>query len=187
LITYKGDFQNDGTSFHGGAFVETQVTHSIRLQAAAGYQGLYFDTGGGNEDTSDLNGYYWNVSASHRLNRYISHALSVGHESTLGTNSNFVTTNYIRHHIQWDVVRRVALATDVYADFAEESGGVASQDFTSVGFVISAGYTLTEHSRLEAFYSYQFRNARGGDDRDDQNFAGDYGQNRVGVNFVYAF
>src|SRR3989440_10090306 len=87
---YDQNILNDSRTYSGGAFLETQLTSYLKLRVAGGYQAIDFDHTGLVNDAHDLNDYYANALLSHRVNAVLTQNLSVGHETQLGVNSNYV-------------------------------------------------------------------------------------------------
>src|SRR5256714_5460648 len=94
---YDQNILNDSRTYSGGAFLETQITSYLKLRVAGGYQAIDFDNTGLVNDAHDLNDYYANAVLPHRVNAILTQNLSVGHETQLGVNSNYVKLNYVRH------------------------------------------------------------------------------------------
>jgi len=180
---------NDSESFNLGAFVETQLTENLRLRVAGGYQVIDFDDdvvflglpSGLNPfaDQDELEDYYANLLITHRINAAISHQLSIGHESQLGVNSNFITLNYIRHSATWNIINRTLLQTEFFYMEADESGGIIDEHFHRYGGALSVGYQLTTHVTLGARYQYT--------EKDSDAFLRDYTQNRISLDGTYSF
>jgi hypothetical protein len=145
---YDQNIMNDSADFSVGGFVETQVTSYLRVRGAVGYQWMDFDNNGLIRDQSDLSDYYANILISHRLNAQISQGLSAGHESQLGVNSNYITLNYIRHTITWNIIRNTLLTTEFFYEDANDSGGFIDEHFHRVGAAGTVGYQLTPHVTL---------------------------------------
>ena len=138
-----------------------------------------FDSNGLIRDMSDLSDYYANILISHRLNAQISQALSAGHESQLGVNSNYITLNYIRHTITWNIIRNTLLTTEFFYEDANDSGGFIDEHFQRFGAAGTFGYQLTPHVTLGLRYQYTQK---------DSNVPGrDYIQNRVSLDGTYSF
>jgi hypothetical protein len=176
---YDQNIMNDSADFSVGGFVETQVTSYLRVRGAVGYQWMDFDNNGLIRDQSDLSDYYANILISHRLNAQISQGLSAGHESQLGVNSNYITLNYIRHTITWNIIRNTLLTTEFFYEDANDSGGFIDEHFHRVGAAGTVGYQLTPHVTLGLRYQYTQK---------DSNVAGrNYIQNRVSLDGTYSF
>lgn len=193
---------NDNTEYRAGGFVEAGITNNLKVRVAGGYQWLNFDQnfvtffigpfGFNFPDHKDLSDYYVNGLIAHRINAQISQSLSAGHESQLGVNSNFITLNFVRHAISWNIIRNTLLTTEFFFQDAEESGGVVGanpfsiltgqpkgEHFQRFGGAITLGYQLTPHVTLGVRYQ--------GTTKDSDVFLRDYNQNRVSVDGTYSF
>jgi hypothetical protein len=188
---YDRDLLNDSVTYSGGAFVETQLTNYLKLRVAGGYQYIDFDenlvrlgpfpdgsflTFG---DRGNLNDYYVNALLSHRVNGAITQRLSVGHESQLGVNSNYITLNYVRHTATWNIINRTLLSTEFFYEDAEDSGGFVDEHLHRYGGALTLGYQLTRHVTLGARYQYTQKDS-------DVPFR-DYKQNRISIDGTYSF
>jgi hypothetical protein len=176
---YDQDFLNDSVTYSIGPFVETQITNYLRLRAAAGYQFVNFDGGGAVRDESDSNDFYANILLSHRINAAITQTISAGHESELGVNSNFIALNYVRHTATWNIINRVLLATELFFEDGDDSGGIFSEHIQRYGGALTLGYQLTSHVTLGLRYQYTQKQS-------DQP-GRDYKQNRVSLDGTYSF
>lgn len=176
---YDQNVLNDSNNYSLGAFVETQLTTNLKLRVAGGYQWIEFDNNGIVGDSSDLSDYYANVLIGHRLNAFIKHSLSAGHESQLGVNSNYIVLNYIRHTVNWNIIRNTLLGTEVFYEDADDSGGFISEHLHRYGGAATVGYQLTPHVTLGLRYQYTQKDS-------DVAFR-DYKQHRVSVDGTYSF
>ncbi len=186
VFTYYNDnVLNDSTTFSAGGFGETEITNNIKVRVAGGYQEIDFDHnyinffGAQFMDHSDLHDFYANILATHRLNAQISQTVSAGHENQLGVDSNYITLNYVRHTVNWNVFRGTLLSTEFFYEDAEESGGVVDEHFHRIGGAATLGYQLTPHVTLGLRYQYTTK---------DSNVAlRDYDQNRISFDGTYSF
>lgn len=176
---YSESVLNDSTDFSAGVFAETEITNNIKLRVAGGYQEISFDRGGSVNDNNDLSDYYANVLLTHRLNTVISQTISAGHENQLGVNSNYITLNYVRHTIAWNLIRNMLLTTEFFFEEAEESGGFIGEHFHRIGGAATVGYQLTPHVTLGLRYQYTTK--------DSDVALEDYNQNRVSFDGTYSF
>lgn len=190
---YDQNILNDSDTFSAGAFVETQVTGYVKLRVAAGYQTISFDNTGLINDPHDLNDYYANALLSHRVNSVLTHSLAVGHETTLGVNSNYVKLNYVRHTANWNILYHTLLTTELFYEDADDSGGsgfvfvpglgvfnpFVAEHLHRYGGAISLGYQLTQHVTLGLRYQYT--------QKDSDQPLRNYRQNRVGLDGTYSF
>jgi hypothetical protein len=176
---YNKNVLNDSNTYTIGAFVETQLTNYLKLRFAAGYQMIDFDNTGSVFDSMDSNDYYANVLISHRLNAAITQTLAAGHESQLGVNSNFISLNYVRHTVTWNIIRDTLLSTEVFYEDADDSGGFFGEHLHRYGGAVTVGYQLTPHVTLGL--RYQFTK------KDSNIHERDYVQNRVSLDATYSF
>jgi Putative beta-barrel porin 2 len=176
---YNQHVLNDSNTYSVGAFVETQITNYLRLRFAAGYQMIDFDNTGSVFDSMDSNDYYANILISHRLNAAITQTLAAGHESQLGINSNFISLNYVRHTVTWNVIRNTLLTTELFYEDADDSGGLIGEHLHRYGGALTVGYQLTPHVTLGLRYQYTKKDSNVPDR--------DYAQNRVSLDATYSF
>ncbi len=176
---YDQRFLNNSTTFSIGVFAETQVTNYLKVRVAGGYQGIWFDSGGGVMDSSDLHDFYANILISHRVNSVLTHSLSAGHETQLGLNSNYILLNYVRYTASWNIIRNTLLSTEFFYEDADDSGGIFSEHAQRFGGALTLGYQLTQHVTLGARYQYTTKDS-------DKPLRG-YDQNRVSLDGTYSF
>src|ERR1700736_5654028 len=180
---------NDNKDYSVGGFVEAALTSNLKARVAGGYQWINFDQnfvtfffgpfGITFPDHKDLADYYVNGLIAHRINAQISQTLSAGHENQLGVNSNYITLNFIRHTVSWNILRNTLLTTEFFFEDAEESGGVINESFQRIGGAVTLGYQLTPHVTVGVRYQ--------GTSKDSDVFLRDYNQNRVSVDGTYSF
>jgi hypothetical protein len=176
---YDQNVMNDSIDASIGGFVETQVSNYLKVRAAAGYQWMNFDDTGSVDDSSDLSSYYVNILISNRLNANISQAVSAGHETQLGVNSNFITLTYVRYTTNWSIIRNTLISTEFFYEDGQDSGGFIDEHLQRYGAAVSVGYQLTPHVTLGLRYQYTQK---------DSDVAGrDYKQNRVSLDGTYSF
>jgi len=192
---YDQHVLNDSLTYSVGLFLETQVTNNLKLRVAGGYQHIDFDDGGLVNDPHDLNDYYANALLTHRVNSVLTHNLSVGHETQLGVNSNYVKLNYVRHTATWNILYHTLLSTELFYEDADESGGsgllflptpglpninpFAAEHIHRYGGALTLGYQLTPHVTLGLRYQYT--------QKDSDQPLRDYRQNRIGLDGTYSF
>lgn len=176
---YNESVLNDAVSFSIGPFVETQLTNYLKLRASAGYQMIDSKDNGTVSDPNTGNDYYAYLLLSHRVNSAITQTLAAGHESQLGVNSNFVVVSYVRHTATWNIINNVLLATELFYEDGDDSGGLNSEHIQRYGGAATLGYQLTPHVTLGLRYQYTQKQS-------DQP-GRDYKQNRVAVDATYSF
>jgi hypothetical protein len=192
---YDQNILNDSRTYSVGAFLETQITSYLKLRVAGGYQKIDFDSGGLVNDPHDLNDYYANALLSHRVNSVLTQNLSIGHETQLGVNSNYVKLNYARHTTTWNLFYHTLLSTELFYEDADDSGGsgilftpipgvpninpFVAEHIHRYGGAFSLGYQLTQHLTLGFRYQYT--------QKDSDQPLRDYRQNRVSLDGTYSF
>jgi len=176
---YDQNVLNNSNAVTAGAFLETQLTNYMKIRVAGGYQAIDFDNTGSVFDSKDVHDYYANILISHRLNAYITQTLSAGHESQLGVNSNFITLNYVRHTVTWNIIRNTLLSTEVFFEDANDSGGFIDEHLHRYGGAITIGYQLTPHVTLGLRYQFT--------EKDSNVPFRDYTQNRISFDGTYSF
>jgi Putative beta-barrel porin 2 len=180
---------NDNEDYSAGGFIEASLTSNLKARVGGGYQWIDFDqnfvtfffgpVGVPFQDHKDSADYYVNGLISHRINAQITQTLSAGHENQLGVNSNYITLNFVRHAVSWNILRNTLITTEFFFEDAEESGGVINESFQRIGGAITVGYQLTPHLTLGVRYQ--------GTSKDSDVFLRDYNQNRVSVDGTYSF
>jgi hypothetical protein len=180
---------NDNKDYSVGGFTEISLTSNLKARVAGGYQWIDFDQnfvtfffgpfGINFPDHQNLADYYVNGLISHRINAQITQTLSAGHENQLGVNSNYITLNFVRHAVSWNILRNTLITTEFFFEDAEESGGVINESFQRIGGAVTIGYQLTPHLTLGVRYQ--------GTNKDSDVFLRDYNQNRVSVDGTYSF
>jgi opacity protein-like surface antigen len=192
---YDQNILNDSKTYSVGGFLETQITSYMKLRVAGGYQAIAFDNTGLVNDPHDLNDYYANALLSHRVNSVLTHSISVGHESQLGVNSNYIKLNYVRHTANWNILYHTLLSTELFYEHAVDSGGsgplfipapgvflfnpFVAEHIHRYGGAVTLGYQLTQHVTLGLRYQYT--------QKDSDQPLRDYSQNRVSLDCTYSF
>lgn len=179
LNNYDQNILNDSNSYAVGLFVETQITPNLKARVAGGYQWIDFDNTGLVADANNLTDYYANILLSHRINASIKQSISAGHESQLGVNSNYIILNYVRHTVNWNIIRNTLLSTEFFYEDADDSGGFIREHIERFGGAATVGYQLTPHITLGLRYQYTQKNS-------DVAFR-DYKQHRVSLDGTYSF
>ncbi len=174
------------------------MSNNIRARIAGGYQWIDFDHNFVTfdfgfpfgvvmlPDKKDQADYYANGLLTHQINESISQSISAGHENQLGVNSNSIRLNYVRHTVNWKVLRNTLLTTEFFYEDAKDSGGLAAFPFSAkgehlqrYGGALTVGYQLTPHVTLGLRYQYTRK--------DSDVPLRDYEQNRVSLDGTYSF
>jgi hypothetical protein len=161
LTNYRIAFNNNGTSWGTGPFVEAKLSDYSTLRISGGYQRMNFDQNGVNGDTTDYSGWYANITVAQRLNHYWTHSLSAGHEARLGLEVNFSDYAYARYLAQWQINSRLNASFDGFVENANESGTSAqnSEEAFRYGGGVSLGWRLGNHLSVDMGYHYVRKNS----------------------------
>jgi hypothetical protein len=161
VVNYHTDFNNNGTMWGAGPFLEATLSNYTTLRVSGGYQGTNFDQSGASGDTSNYSGWYANVTIAHRLNQYWSHSLSAGHEARLGLEVNFSEYTYVRYLAQWQINSRLHASIEGFAESSNESGTAAqnSEDAFRWGGGVSLGWRLSSKLSMDLGYHYVNKNS----------------------------
>lgn len=195
--------QNDSVGGTAGLFLDITPTPYLRLVARGGYAYSSFDTGGtfssgqladgtnlnqlvrqndGNRRLSDddtISDPYWSISASNRINAYLTQSLSAGREHDFGLTSNYITVNYVRYNIAWRALSNVTLGGDLFYENDSESGGLFDEHLQRYGGDATLSYQFNLHLSGTLHYYGIVKDS----DVNDR----DYYQNRVGIDVDYRF
>jgi len=179
-VSYTQDFQNSGVMYSGGPFVEKQISNYLKLRLSGGYQGASFDSGGANLDNSDQNSFYADLSLNHRMNAYWTESLSVGHETRLSLETNYVAYTYVRYMASWQVNRKITLSMNGYFEDADESpSALQSEHAKRFGVGLATSYRINRKLSLGLRYGYVKKDS----DLDQRS----YYQNSGAVSLTYDF
>lgn len=202
-LLYDGGFNNDGTLSNLGAFFVLPVGKTTYIRLAAGYQNFEFDElrtdGAGrfprigpiyadgapktNEDNSDLGDFYYGVTISNQLNSRISQSLSFGHESSLNTTTNYITSDYINYGLSIIAWKGSRISLSGYYEQAEASGGVYAQDLSQYGVDLYVAHRLNSRMTLGAGYHFGRTDT---DDVGDRAARGNFDQHALNFDISYA-
>jgi hypothetical protein len=160
-----------------GPFVDWTISEQLSLRGGGGYEAT--DLTEAVAGASDLSTYYAYARLRHRVNWFLSHALSVGRETQDGFNAQYLQDVYVRHTSQWLLLHNFDINTRAGFLFGHEFGGEYSEHFDYYTLGAEIGWRIHDRSRL--FVAYDFTQKLS-----DQKNA-DYYQNRVRLGFSYQF
>lgn len=183
------------TQLSVGPFMRIELTPNMKLSVSGGYQTV--DTTSGNLTSAMLttpnyispvpgvgttNSYYVNATLDHRVNKYYTDRLSVGHELELDVFSQQSDVSYVSYTSSWKVNTSLNLATTINFDDVQSIGSMGgivtgSYDMFTVG--LQANFPVTKS--ISGSVLYQFN-----DKFNAANSQG-YVQNRVGMVLNYHF
>ncbi len=183
------------TSISVGPYLELQVTKYTHAFMSGGYKGYFSGANAPGSVTlnnalaaqpaqGDPSGYYLNLSLIHRLNRYYSDKLDLGHTDDVEGISGHTQTNFVRYSGAWQVNSTLTLSLglfyeDVSIVNASALAGLVASDYTRLGANLSTSFQLTPHVNLSVGYQYLNKSAA----RESES----YSQNRVTFSLGYRF
>jgi len=156
LVYYNTDFNNDGSMFSAGTFLEATLSDYTTLRIDGGYQQMVFQTDGTNGDTTNYHGWYASLTVAQRLNQYWSHSLAVGHEARLGLEVNFYEYDFVRYLAQWQINPRMTLGLEGFIEDANESGTAAQNSEESRRWGGSASLSWRLGAKVTANLRYEY-------------------------------
>jgi len=192
---YPKDTASNFTSVSAGPYFEWQVTRYTHAFLSGGYKGFFSganapgsvsvsSTSAAQVAQGDPSGFYANFSLVHRLNRYYSDRLEIGHSDEVEALSGHVQTNFVRYSGNWRVNQKVSLGDalffeDVHIISGSALGGTVASDYWRLGGSLSTGYQISQHVDATLSYQYLKKEAR----RSSES----YTQNRVTISLGYRF
>jgi len=162
IIKYRTGFNNDGTSWSAGPFVEATLSNYTTLRVTGGYQRMNFDQGALSGDTTNFGGWFGSATVAQRLNQFWSHSLSAGHEARLGLEVNFSEYSYARYLAQWQINPRLTASIDGFVENANESGSIAAQNSENSfrwGGGVTLAWRLGNKLTVDLGYNYVNKNS----------------------------
>jgi hypothetical protein len=156
IINYRQNINNNGTMWSTGPFVEAVLSQYTRLRLTAGYQGTDFRQTGTNGDTSNYQGWYGNLTVSHRFNQFWTHSLAVGNEARLGLEVNYYRDTYVRYLAECQLNPQMTLGIDAFFENADESGGPQQNPEHAKRWGSSASLVWRLSNRLSAELRYGY-------------------------------
>jgi hypothetical protein len=159
--------------------VDSALTSYIRVRMAAGYQGISFSGNNDAGDSGSASGWYANASLIHKISPVAMQTLVIGHETELGTYSNYSTINFAQHTVTWNIVYKLTLQTDLRFEDSKESGRADAEHYQRYGASIAASYPITEKLNAALRYQWLRKNSNISDRK--------YTQNQILLDLNYSF
>jgi hypothetical protein len=195
ISQYPKQPDSDYTAITMGPYLEAQLTQYTHLFMSGGYKGFFSGTNAAGSvsldsttaaqpSQGDPTGFYANIALIHRLNRYYSDRLEIGHTDDVEALSGHVQANSVRYTGNWRVNRKVSLTAglfyeDVKIVSGSALGGTVASDYVRYGLTIATGYQISDH--VDCSLSYQFLT------KEAQRSTESYTQNRVTISLGYRF
>ncbi|MFZ4764151.1 MAG: outer membrane beta-barrel protein, partial [Roseimicrobium sp.] len=136
------------------ANIDTQIANLNSQLLATSFQDAVRFNGSTQDASGELDDYYYNVTLANQLNARFSHQISVGHESSLNVNSNFITADYVSYGAGLIAWRGAQFSFSAYYEDAKESGGRLSEDVEQWGLDGLLTHRLTDRATVGLGYHY---------------------------------
>ena len=184
LTDYDEPTQGDNQSLSFGPYVDWQLLRDFRLTLRGGFVKYFLEPGLGATNTiSDLDSYYFGVSAMHQLTDFVTHSLSVDRSVQQGINQGSGASERLNfsYNASWAFHRKASLSVGPYYERGREAQFGVVEDYDRYGASIGIGYRPTDHFSLGLSYRYTNKDS----DYTVQNR--DYEQNSVAFSANYQF
>lgn len=164
-----------------GGFGRLQISEYLSAQLDAGYTSLHPASTATNLSTSETSGLYFDLSLTHRVNRFFTYSLSAGRSQDLQAYGQPYTTLFARWTPSWNFIRNYSFSTPIWWMQGNQTYTQAntSNAYNQYGAGVSLGRQLTQ--KLSGTLSYQFIQ----ETSDQANL--NYIVNLISLNFNYQF
>ncbi len=171
----------DAVQWNAGVFGSAQVSEYLSVRADVGFTDYTPDNTSTNLVTRDTSGYYFSLSLSHRVNKFLSYTLSAGHSTDLSAYGQAQSYYFVRLNPNWNLFQKYSLSTSLWWQQGTRiyNGQAGGGNYQQIGLGLSVGRTLTK--KLSGSISYQFV-----EETSDQANA-TYTVNTVDLNLSYQF
>lgn len=112
-VTTTNQAYSDGTQWNAGGFYDTPLSEYIHFTAHAGYTVYSPRSSGATISGGDFSGIYAQVDVRHRVNQFMEYSLSGGRNLNIAFFGGTVDRYFARWQANWQVVRKVTLATSM--------------------------------------------------------------------------
>ena len=182
LISYTTSTTNtpysNANQWNVGGFYDAPLSEYIHFTAHAGYSVYSPEGGGGGMASGDFSGIYAQIDITHRINQYVSYALSGGRTVTVVFSGGTIDRYYANWQANWAILRKVTLGTS----FSYEEGSqlfFGAETYYQYGPGIRLSRSITAKLSSSLGYQLYWR---------DSNLAGrNYTLSIVSLNFNYVF
>jgi hypothetical protein len=164
--------------WYAGVFCQAQITEYMSARLDGGYTMLSPQVTSTNVNASEIAGYYFQFSLSHRVNRFLNYTLSAGRSTDFGFYGQANSHYFARLQPSWNLFRKYQISTPLAWEHGSQTYNQAV-DYDQFSMGINLGRQITK--KLSGSVSYQFVKETSGQ-------AGlNYMVNIVGLNFSYGF
>jgi hypothetical protein len=170
----------DATQWNTGLFIQAQISQYLNAEFHGGFMEYLPQPTTTLTNLSAATGLYFQLSVSHRVNRFLNYTLSAG-RSTDYANFGIPDAYYfVRWQPDWNLFRKISLSTPIaWEKGTQLATGGSGASFNQISAGINASYSLTK--KLTGTLSEQFVRETSLQPN------GNYTVNIVGLNLSYQF
>jgi len=193
---YPEQTASNFSTISAGPYFEFQLTPYTHVFLSGGYKGVFSGTNAAGSVAvsstttaqpaqGDPAGYYANLSFVHRLNRYYSDRLDIGHTDDVDALGGHTQANFLRYNGNWKVNSKWSLSNGIaYEDIhiiagSAISGSAVASDYRRFIASLGTGYQISPHVAASLLYQYINKMAL----RSSESYV----QNRIIISLGYRF
>jgi len=142
---------------NAGVFGTAKISDNLDVRLDGGYTEYTPDNTSPHLLTSDTSGFYFSLSLTHRLNRFLSYALTAGRSTDLAAYGQAQTYYYVRLNPTWQLFEKYSINTSIsWQDGTYIYGSTAfgGEDYQQIRLGASVSRALTK--KLSATVGYTF-------------------------------
>jgi hypothetical protein len=184
FTTYEQTVLNNNDAYTVGPYVDFRPDEYFKFTVRGGYSINQFQNTSTNIQTSSQNSFYAAVNISHRPTDFVSYSLDIGHDVSLGAQSDLVEDWYVRPNFNWQIINGLDFSTSLFYEHGNQGvGSVGSLPGTPNGVFdyygggLSFSHPLTSRLTLALNYRLTVRSSSAPNDG--------YTQNLVGLQLTY--
>ncbi len=149
--------QPDATQWNAGVFCKAQISDHISGRLDAGYTDYMPSTSSVFTNLSSTANMYFQLSASHLVNRFVNYTLSAGRSTDSSYFGQAYDYYFARLQPNWNIFKHYQLSTPLFWSKGTQlyaQAGTVAENYTQYGAGISIGRAITQ--KLSGNVGYQF-------------------------------
>jgi hypothetical protein len=143
FTTYDQAVLDNNDNYSAGVHADWRPGNYFHITPRIGYTVTQFSQSGTNQ-TPSLSSYYFDVSATHDITKFISYTFSVGRETRGGVQADAIQDYYFRPSIRWKVIRKLSITTTGDYEHGTQGGGngpgIIDETYDYYGGTVSLAY-----------------------------------------------
>ncbi len=149
--------QPDATQLNGGVFCKAQISEYMNARLDAGYTVYSPSSTTGFTNLSSAASIYFQLSVSHRVNKFINYSLTAGRSTDSSFFGQPFDYYFVRWQPNWNFFKNYQLSTPVFWEKGTQLyavSGTVAEDYTQYGAGINLGRAITK--KLSGSLAYQY-------------------------------